>query len=255
MTNRFFKTAAVLTVISSLTSGALAQTAEVFSLNVVGFQKITPVSNAMTFSSMPFDTDDNRVSNVVMGLQPGTSVGSADTLFTWDPASQRYVKCWLRTSDSNWHVQATGNPLATNIYLDPGVGFIIVRPSSRTSEPVVVVAGDVVADTAITNTLVEGLNLVSYPYNGDVYLTNMTLRYIGARGTSVGSSDNIKMWDPIAQRFVTYWLRSSTTNWHKQVTGNPIASNVVIRSGECFFYQRLAGRGTLTWVESRPYTF
>lgn len=255
MTNRIFKSAAALAITASLATGAFAQTAEVFSLNVVGFQKITPVSNAMTFISLPFDTDDGKISNVVRGLQPGTSVGTADLALTWDPVIQRYVTCWLRTSDSNWHVQATGNPLATNVYLEPGVGVIISRPVSRTSQPVVVFVGDVVADSAITNRLVEGLNLVSYPYNTDILLTNLSLRLLGARGTSVGTSDSILMWDPVAQRFVTYWLRASTTNWHKQATGNPVASNVVIRTGECFFYQRQIGRGAFDWVETKPYTF
>ena len=58
--------------------------------------------------------------------------------------------------------------MATNIYLTPGVGYIVSRASIRTSNAMIIVAGDVVLDTGVTNTLVEGLNLVSYPYNCDV---------------------------------------------------------------------------------------
>ncbi len=245
----------VLAVAAVLICGTVLAQTEVYSVNVVGFQKITVISNGLTFGSMPFDVQNNALSNVVRsGLQGGTGLLTGDNLYKWDVVTQRYVKCWLKTLDGNWHRDTTGNPVATNVFLSPGEGYIIVRPATRITNTMVVVAGDVVNDGAVTNTLVEGLNLVSYPYNIDINLTNMALKTQGASGSGVLSADLVQIFDPTSQRYIRYWLKTLDKNWHKEATGNPVATNVIVRQGVGFFYYRKASAGTFNWIENRPYT-
>ncbi len=228
--------------------GVLAQTGEVYSLNVVGFQKLTAVSQGLVLVSAPFERSPNTLDDVVgPQLTGGKSEGSADLIATWDSAAQMYRRYWLKSSDGKWY--AVGGGAATNVYIEPSDAFWL--QNRRTTNQTVIVSGDVVDSAAVTNVLVPGLNLVSYPFSAPVDLNSSALTN-GKAGKSEGVADLVAIWNAMQQQYVRYWLRSSDKKWCTVGSSSP-ATNVFIGGGVGFWYQNRA-TSNFVWVETRPYS-
>lgn len=232
-------------VCASVALSSFAQTGEVYSLNVVGFQKLTSVSNGLTMVSTPFLRTPNTLDDVVGGQLHGGKVSStADNILMWNKTNQSYDTYWLRT-DRVWI--ALSGSLATNTSLPTDAGFWI--RNRRTTNEIVVVSGDVVDYTAITNSLVPGLSMVSYPFSTEADINKCGLTN-GKNGKVSSTADNITIWDPTTQSYQTYWLRTDKV-W--RALSGEFASNVFVGSGKGFWYRN---RNTVnfSWVEPRPYT-
>lgn len=225
-----------------------AQTGEVYSLNIVGFQRLTAVSQGLTLVSTPFERSPNTLDDVIgPQLTGGKSEGVADLVTLWDATNQSYERYWLKASDSNWYNMSGYR--ATNVYITPSKGLWI--KSRRASNQTVIVSGDVVADSAVSNTLVPGLSLVSYPFSTEIELNSSALTN-GKAGKSEGAADVIALWDSASQLYVRYWLKSPDRKWYTMQ--NVLASNVYIGGGRGFWYQN---RDTVpfVWVERKPYSW
>lgn len=240
--------ARVLTATSLLLSLAnlpcFAQ-AEVYSVNVVGFQKLTAVTG-LTLVATPFSKTSNTLDGVVGAqLTAGKTAGQADNISIWNPVSQAYETYWLKTSDSNWYT--SGGVKATN-RVTPLQGMFITN--RRPTNQIVVVSGDVPTQNRATNSLLPGLNLVSYPFSADIdinqsYLTN------GKTGKVAGTADNILIWNPTTRAYEAYWLKSDK-KWY--TSSGVLASNVRVGAGKGFWYLNRTNV-VFAWVEPRPYTF
>jgi hypothetical protein len=114
--------------------------------------------------------------------------------------------------------------------------------------------GDVVNDAAVTNTIVEGLQMISYPFSAPVVVSALTLTN-GVAGTSVGTADNLIFYVPSNQSYKTYYLFSSgNPSFHRRWRDtSSFATNVMVNPGQSFWY-RSRTNTPLTWVEKRPYT-
>lgn len=246
----------VAVVCAGVAVSSFAQTGEVYSLNVVGFQKVTAPSNGLMLASSPFDPNDPGI-NKVIGPQmtPGGSYGVGDNIIMWAAASQGYKNFYLRTigGSNQWiDVNVSPNIVATNAFIDPGVGFWV--RNRHASNQVIVVSGDVVNQATMSKTVVPGLQILSYPYSTAIGLNSCGLTN-GKPTTSFGTADNVIMWDAATQTYKNYYLRtmSGTNKWiDVNVSPNVIASND-IPSGSAFWY-RSRGAASFTWVASKPYT-
>jgi hypothetical protein len=245
---KYKSTAAVLLiaiVCASVALSSFAQTGEVYSLNVVGFQKLTAASNGLTMVSTPFLRTSNTLDDIVGGqLAAGKSSTLADNVLIWNKTNQSYDTYWLRT-DRVWF--ALSGSLATNTSLPTDAGFWI--RNRRTTNQTVVVSGDVVDYNAITNVLVPGLTMVSYPFSTDIDINRSSLTN-GKNGKSSTLGDNITIWDAAVQGYQTYWLRTDKV-W--RTLSGEMATNVFVGSGKGFWY-RNRNAANFNWVESRPYT-
>lgn len=223
---------------------AYAQT-EVYSVNVVGFQRLTAVTG-LTLVATPFIRTNNTLDGVIGGqLTPGKSSGLADNILMWDPIAQRYDTYWLKSSDSNWYTLAGAR--ATNP-VTPSHGMFVLN--RRTTNQVIIVSGDVPNQAAITNQLVPGLNMVSYPFSTDIDINSSQLTN-GRAGKTSGQADSIYLWNATSKLYETYWLKTDR-KWY--TIGGVLASNVRVGGGRAFWYLNRTNT-IFSWVESRPYTF
>jgi len=226
---------------------AMAQSGEVYSLNIVGFQKVTRASGGMTMVSTPFWKATPPVQEVVgTQLVGGKNSGVADNILVWNKTNQTYATYWLNNSGV-WS-DMSGLP-ATNAMLTPDMGFWV--RNRRTSNQTVVVSGDVTDDAVVTNVLFSGMNLVSYPFSTDIDI-NLSGLTNGKSGKNSAGADNISIWNAVTQSYGTYWLNNSR-QWC-DLGGTPV-SGVKVGSGVGFWYRnRNTNTAFITWVEVRPYT-
>lgn len=238
-----------------------AQDDNVYSVNVAAFKQITVPGKQLNLASTPFDSEPATLESVFGGqLQGGDSFNTADQVIMFDPASGTYKDYFkadgtgLPEYDGKWFT-ADLQP-ATNQIVYPGVGFWI--RSSVLSTQRVVFAGVLNTDISKTNTIVAGLQLISYPYNAPVYLHELALTNAASGGDSYNdlTADNIMLWDVQTQSYSNYFFADGTgmPEYDKKwlTPELQVATNVVIQPGQAFWY-RHKGTG-FTWVESRPYT-
>jgi hypothetical protein len=120
--------------------------------------------------------------------------------------------------------------------LSPGVGHWVETPGAAPS----ITAGEVPLDDSVTNNLVPGLQLISYPYPVQVSISQMELNptvgdkiYKYVPGSGYGG--NIATFQSV---FI------GGTAWNVDLTFDV---------GEGFWYES-ASAGTVQWVVNRPFT-
>lgn len=228
---------------------ALAQEGEVYSLNVVGFQKMG-YESGLELRANPFDGQTIREVVGNDGVY-GTSPTVADNVLLYDSFAQGYVTYYLRSHSSIGRPEwITGSQWATNVYIDPGRGYFY---RSRLGSPRTnVVAGDVVLAAAVTNTVRPGLQLFAYPFTARTKLSDLNLKD-GIYGTSPTVADNIMLWNPVSDSYTTYYLRSHSSIGHPEwITGSQWATNVYVEPGQGFWF-RSRSASPYEWVENTPY--
>ena len=232
---------------------APAQQGEVYSLNVVGFQKMG-YESGLEIKSNPFEGMTLREVAGNDGKYTTTSdPADADNLLVFDAANQQYIRYYLRSHSSigrpEWRI---GTQWATNVYLYPGQAYFyrsrlgIVRTN--------VVAGDVVLASAVTNTVRPGLQLFSYPFAARVLMSDIDLKNGKYTTTSdPADADNILKFDSASQQYLRYYLRSHSSigrpEWR---IGTVWATNVYVEPGEGFWFRSRVGN-PYQWIEETPY--
>ncbi|HRZ11730.1 MAG TPA: hypothetical protein P5567_04660 [Kiritimatiellia bacterium] len=220
---------------------------EVYSVNVVGFQKGSATSNALTMTSTPFSKTSNNLDGVIGNqLTSGKTDGGADNVALWDSTNQTYKRYWLKSSDTNWYTLAGAR--ATNVFVTTYDGIWI--QSRRATNQTVVFSGDVPEMDTATNFLQPGMNLVSYPFSTDIDINSSGLTN-GKSGKTDGGADNIAIWDPASQAYTRYWLKTDR-KWY--TLAGSLATGVKVGAGRGFWYQNRTNV-VFNWVEHRPYTF
>lgn len=250
MTWKCVRTLAVgLVAVVALAGVGYAQSGEVYSLNIVGFQKVTAHSQNLSMVSTPFVRSPATIDDVVGSqLHSGKSEIAADNILFWNAVSSRYDRYWLKTADLKWYTAGATPVLATNAFIYPSDGFWI---QNRSNTITAVFSGDVVDDGAATNSMIEGLNMVSYPFSANRDLNSTSLTN-GLSGKSEIAADNVIVWDPTSLSYQRYWLKSTDKKWYT-AGATPIIATVDLASGSAFWYQRRTNI-VFSWVETRPYS-
>lgn len=236
----------VVIVVASVAVSSFAQTGEVYSLNVVGFQKLTASSGGTTMVSTPFDRTPNTLDNVIGNQLYGhKSSLYADNIYIYDAASQTYKNYTLKT-DGKWYDFA--GVAATNTAITSSIGFWI-KNTRKLSNETVVVSGDVVDVAIMTNVILPGVNMVSYPFSTEVEINRSALTNGYGHKSSL-YADNVFIWDSASQSYQNYTLKTDK-KWY-DFSGN-LATNVKVGAGRGFWYRNRSG-SNFSWVEMRPYT-
>ena len=245
MKHNFLLLASVAAVVfAGMAMSSFGQTGEVYSLNVVGFQKLAATSG-FTMVSTPFLRTPNTLDDVIGSqLSGGKASSLGDNITMWNKTNQSYDTYWLRT-DGVW--RTLSGTFATNTSLTPDEGFWI--RNRKSTGQTVVVSGDVVEDSSITNCLVPGFNMVSYPFSTEIDINKSALTN-GKSGKASSLADNITVWDPAIQNYQTYWLRTDRV-W--RTLSGTMATGVTVGSGRGFWY-RSRNTVNFNWIEPRPYT-
>lgn len=249
-------------------ASAIGQTNSVYSINVVGFQKVTvppsDMGTGLQLLGVPFDANPGTMDEVV-GTHGtyGSTVGTGDNIIMYDSAGSnaQYKTYYLRFNQLEgkpmWRYAGETQAWATNVYLYPNQGFWY--HNRATTAFTNVMTGDVVYDDVVSTTIAPGLQLLSYPYSSEILLSDLGLTN-GTYGSTIGTADTIIMYDPEApagRQYLTYYYRFN------QLEGKPMwryagdvqswATNTVIRPYQGFWYKNIS-TSNFEWVEERPYT-
>ena len=253
-----------------ISASAFAQT--VSSANVVGYSQIE-LAPGFTVTRMPFVNGTNSVDIQdafdVSILQGGTSAGTADNIRFWDPVGLKYDTYFLHDGSGKGNLALTdkwidgGGLIASNVVVQPSTSFFFSKAGATTITNVF--SGDVVIAATGTNSLelLEGFNLVANPFTADWDLSDTNVDWIAKGaigGTSAGTADSVKLWDPVGLKYDTYFLHDGSGKGNLALTGKwidgggLIASNLTVGIGEGLFYSRSIGSSTLTLEIDQPCT-
>ncbi len=218
--------------------------------NVVGFQKIIARTGGMVMASTPFNRSPATLDNVIgRQLTGGKSQSGSDNVLLWNALEQKYEYYWINNrAGSNWFSGGDIPAPATN-FVTTDLGFWL--DNNKTTASLVIASGDVVENGSVTNRLLPGYNLVSYPFSQAVDINACGLTN-GAAGKSESGSDRILVWDEAAWMYQRYWLRKVDRRWLTGGATPTLSTGVMVGGGRGFWYERNTNT-VFAWIEPRPY--
>ena len=241
--------AALFTGVILAAAVAIAQEA-VYSLNVVGFQKVAFRQTGLTMPGIPFQAASHELNSLIgPQLKSFKNATGADKIYLWDSSTQQYKKYFLNSTLTNkWAAYETPTVATTNAYILSTDGFWI-EAASVTAQTVVIV-GDVINAGTVSNTIPIGLSMKSYPFSCPRAINQMNLNNGKAFKNATGA-DKLFVWDAALQQYKQYFLNSVLTNkWAPYETPLVVATNV-IEPYMGFWYTATT---SFVWTASRPYT-
>jgi hypothetical protein len=255
-------TTAVMFVVLGIAFNIVAIAAEVPSVNIVGYNKLTlPPSNKLILVGINLDAFDPTLKGVLGTNQliPGTafSYGDADQVRTFNTGSQKYEFYAIRTNDYLFHNCANLTEWmkpATNPPIVPGMGFWLKSSTTSTLPREITLIGQVVSVVTQSMNVVSGLQFLAYPFSCDINIQNTSFTNGANKGSQFdySTADQIVVW--CATKYQNYGLKSNglwyacnnLTEW----IGTPATTNIVM--GQGFWYKKTKGIG-YSWVETNKY--
>jgi len=237
---------------------AHAASNEVYSVNVVGFQKLQISPSTYYLSACNFEAGSSNTLQDIFGtdmLAQNDNYLRCDRVLIYDNATQTY-QAWAQWTDgvfykantmTEWNQSIAGNP-----EVPVGAGFFIVCGIGGSNT--ITYVGDVVMNESNSVVLKPGFQVVSYPFSSDIALQSTSLRTCGAiANENYLSADRVMTYN--AGTYQTYalytdgiWYKAnSMTEWNQSIP----ATNT-IKAGESVFYRRV-GSSNLTWTETNKY--
>jgi hypothetical protein len=213
-----------------LASSVMAQ-GPVYSVNTVGFNKITLERGKLYMIATAFeDINGNPLyANDVFGTQvpAQTSINYYDGIA--DPSPYTTVTRAAVGANNGW---------AQTLAFHGFMGFWIKIPANATNPSYdVVLKGQVPMDNTTSNVIVNGLNMLGYPYTADRAFSNTTLF------VTSGANDQIHFWNAGSTNY---------SSFTKPAVGTWAAGAQTLRQGQGFWYKRNAAAPLLV-SETRPY--
>jgi hypothetical protein len=222
---------------------AQAETNVVSSANVVGYVQRTLLPGKYTLIGVNFTASggDPTLKEVVgtNQLKAAANYIDADRVVVWNPQTTSYQAYAQYIGDHEFYpcntVYEWDNSAPTNPVISVGAGFWIISGSSTTN--VLYLSGDVIATPSNTVDLVNGYQLVSWPFSADqaigtISTTNLT------KAANYIDADRIVVWEgDHYQQYGLYtdgeWYPCNTVQeWDAALTETPR----VIALGEGFWF-------------------
>jgi hypothetical protein len=248
--------AAAITIVASM---AYAASNEVYSVNVVGFQKKElPPGGAYILTACNFETGSSNTLLSIFGtntLVQDNNYAACDRVMIYDPATQTY-QAWAQWTDgvfykandpTEWNAGIAGNP-----EVPVGEGFFITSSGSATTTNTITYVGDVVMAETQSTTIVEGYQIISYPFSSDIPLQDTKFFADGAAAdNNYAACDRVHIYENGAYQAYAVWTdgqwykANDPTEWNAGI----LATND-LKVGEGFFYE---AQGAITWTETNKY--
>ncbi len=255
-----------------ISASAFAQT--VTSANIVGYTKVDkPGNTGVSFNIMgiTFTSESNKLSELCPvdqfnGSLAGAALADQIIIYTPGAGYTTYAKYdassypgyetyvgWQEISDFGF-AGTFIDPV-----LQPGSALWIKTPAGSSSTNVIV-AGDVVSVASVTNSVVEGLQLIANPFSDAVKLDDLNL-YENATGSLAGSADadQIIVYDPDTQSYETFAFYDARGYGYTNESGwkaisafqftDPV-TDYELQPGQGFWYK---AKSAFTWVETNKY--
>ena len=201
-----------------------AQSTTVTSVNVVGFKTSSVDSNAFHLYALPFNVmGDSAIGAIFTNqLTAGGNPAAGDNVMFWDAATQQYIVNWKHAA--GW---VQGAQLSTQEVTLARAFW--VKDNSLSGQSLTF-SGEVVTNAVVSQSIMTGFNLLSYPFNTTVWVTNSALDAVAVAGTNPSNADNLMRWDDATQQYIAYWKHAA--GW---ILGAQLATNLTISMGEGFW--------------------
>lgn len=199
--------------LAALAVGLSSASAQVYSLNVVGYVNVSLQANKMHFLSVPLlpNGGDFNITNTVV-LDSSQMFAN---IYQWDAINGK----WNDTIPS-W----TGTAWDTPMVISNGVGFFIASQAAST----LTFVGDV-PQGAIAYTVPAGLST----------LANKVPESVNFPGATIGGLfDNIFTWDQAAQKWSDAVWSYNGTSWDNGVAGHSV-DGPLLNPTDALFYQNV----------------
>lgn len=210
-----------------ISASAFAATNVVSSANIVGYNKEITAENGLKISALQFDTGTSNTPTSVYG----DNLPKGSKMFLWNGSGYEIA------SYTDVFVAFVGN--VTKWDANPeffiGDGYWIDSAGVSTS----VLSGNVILSDSVTNGLIEGVNLVSYPYPVDRVITNL--------GFTPNKGDKIFIWNGTGYDIASYTdvfvaFQGNVTKWDNETNS--------ISVGQGFWYESVSNS---TWIANKPF--
>lgn len=221
---------------------------EVTSVNIVGYSKVPiPPGGGATMVALAFDAFDSTLLGIFGTNQLAQNVraGNADSIYIWNTAESRYDRYYQRP-DGQFYQYGTG--VVSNPVVEAGMSFWVSSPMGSVETKEITLMGEVVSVNTQMTAMVNGQQMVAYPFSSEMKIKESGLASSGATASSrAGDADSIYVWT--GGQYVRYYLDASG-QWYIYGTGQPVGDADVIPVGQGFWYE---AKAPFTWVETNRY--
>ncbi len=230
-----------------ITSAALAliagsvQATDVFSQNVVGYQKLDTLGTGYTMLAINFEAiggGEISIQDYFQGEFMSGSAATSDNLLVWTPTG--YNTYYLWDGDELWY-DADDDALPTEDTYPAGTAVWLLR---RGAASPVTVMGEVAEDPAQISLVADGYTMFSNAYPVDIEV-NGGLDVDGPTSGSAATADNLLVWTSTG--YVTYYLWDGDDLWY-DADDDALPTEDVIPTGAGAWYLRRGPATTLDLV-------
>jgi hypothetical protein len=255
----------LLAVLLVSLTGLSAHSQTVASANILGYTKVEKLGNrGYSLIGVNFNSDNQTLSQLLTFTPTGSlDVNTCDRIALWNPTNQNFDtylyyyydgnypdnEGWKLLSDFEWEgqIQDPVVPSGSGIWM-------LSTPSALTTN--ILIAGNVESAGSVTNSIVEGLNILANPYATAVAVNDLEFTPVGS--LDINTCDRLAVWNPTNQTFETYlyyyydgnypanegWKLLSDFEWEGSV------QNPTIGIGQSFWYR---AQSNLTWTATPPF--
>lgn len=234
----------------------LVHAAEVSSVNVVGYKKVTLPAGGFMMVAMNFDAFDQTLYGVLGTNQliPGGGLGSgsADKVYIWN-GTDGYDIYALKNTDWQYHHTSDWGGDPTNPAIEAGSAFWI--KSADVSPKDITFMGEVVIASTNTVVIPEGWSMLGYGFSSGIALQDTSFaqtNIVKGGGLGSGSADKLYVWNG-SNGYLIYAVKNTDDKWYSTSDwgGDPVSN--VIEMGQGFWFMRQGAAGDLVWVETNKY--
>lgn len=258
------KTGLVVTLMAVCLVGGTAM-AQVYT-DPVGFVKVDVVQSGLTMVSVPLEAADKALNGaagclgdmIKENLTGGPSPVTADVLWKWDAATQKYETAFLVAApgspyDGKWFNPAAG--ALSTLSFNAGDAMWVDRKAGGAALETITFLGWVPMEATKSVTLVKGLTMFNWPYPTTLGLNASTLASVAQGGPSPITADVVWEWDETAGKYVSAFLVAAPGSpfdgkWFDATAG--ALSTITFGPGYAFWFDRKPATAA-TWICNRPY--
>ena len=194
-------------------------------------------------------------------LNRGVSAGVSDMIQFWNPVSFKYERYFVHSGVGKGSLHKMGKWIDNNTYLiasntvPPSTAFFFVNISTSTVN--VVISGDAVSSETGSLEILEGFNGVANPFTSEWELNAWPTNWIelgAVAGSGPASADQILLWDPVEDKFDTYFLHNGLGKNNAAKAGKWCSAtdrsiaDITIGITQGFFFSRPPGAGSLNLI-------
>jgi hypothetical protein len=236
-------------VVGLVATMGMAASNEVTSVNIVGYNTaIRPVGGTFNLIGVQFDAFDPTLLGVLgtNQLVAGVAPQFADRVYIYDPSLPGYKQYAMKTGTGSFYNTAAWSGSATNPPVPAGTAMWI-QSKTGTASNMLTIAGEAVDVATQSVDIVQGFQLLAYPFSCEVDLNATSLKTVGTKGVAPQFADRVYVWT--GTTYNQYALHTSG-EFRSTSTWSQPAGPITIPLGTGFWYDAKNG---FAWQEANKY--